>query len=98
MIRIEEWAIVTTHPNSPYRAPELGYRQLRGIVYGHPLKEDGSLILTSPIILTHKLFVATKSGHIYKLGQPNELYLAWLNKMGLEFNSEEPLRIIGAIL
>lgn len=94
MVRIENWSIVQK-PLSAYDAPEYKHSYLQGTVYGHPQKKDGTPVITSKILLSHKTLVATQSGNIYRLGKPSEDYLKWLDSVGYNFNPSEPLKLIG---
>lgn len=94
MVRIEDWSIVQK-PLSVYDSPEMRCAYLQGIVYGHPQKKDGTQVITSRIVLSHKTVVATQSGNIYRLGSPSKNYIKWLNDVGYDFNPNEPIRLIG---
>lgn len=57
-----------------------GHGCLMGTVYGHPTREDGTNIATSPVIARNPEtnIVQTKSGTIYQLGEHGGKY--WLPK------------------
>lgn len=94
MVRIENWSIIQK-PLSHYDAPECNYSYLQGTVFGHPSKKDGTKVITSKIVLSHKTIVATQSGNLYRLGQPSKDYLEWLEKTGILFDCNEPLKLVG---
>lgn len=80
MTRLEKWAI-KYYPN-PYAAPENQPIRLEGVVYGHPRKEDGKEVVTSPIEkIDHDLRqVTTRTGTVYQLGKPEEGYRQYVLK------------------
>lgn len=48
VVTLESWAFISTIHNQ-YQAPELGIPRFRGMVYNHPEREDGDIILTSKV-------------------------------------------------
>lgn len=69
--RLEDWAVVTLDPYSP---PEYGLC-LKGTVYNHPTKPDGTRIVTSVIVKVEGRVVRTNSNTLYHLGEPEKEYL-----------------------
>lgn len=73
MIGIEEWSVV--QGGDANTAPEARPRILRGKVYGHPTKKDGTPVRTSNIVLLdlpRRTCLTVKS--IYRLGEPHPDY------------------------
>lgn len=70
---IEDWAVVLGGDASV--APEARPRILRGKVYGHPTRKDGTPIKTSDIV-TLKLSERTcqTKSRLYHLGKPHPDY------------------------
>jgi hypothetical protein len=90
MIILEKWGIVSTNP---FMAPERQTKfSLKGIVYNHPIKEDGKEVVTSFITNIEGNIVTTYSGSKYILGPPNPEYLEFLNKNGFVFDPADPLK------
>lgn len=72
-IRIELWAFGTN--NDPYLAPELRFYFLSGYIYGHPHFDDGArIICTSPIQSYDGIYIITRTGSRYLLGEVDPLY------------------------
>lgn len=87
--KLENWAVVNSPPDDPYKDPyTFGTAILRGDVYGHPLKEDGHRIWTSPLLYQKKDLARTCS-RWYRLGTPDEGYVAYMTKEGKEVKSVE---------
>jgi hypothetical protein len=80
MIRIENWRLIS-HYGVP-AAPETSNYRLEGIVTGHPRKDDGKEVITSPIVdgQWKNGIVYTRSGHEYHLGKPDPQWVAWLRE------------------
>lgn len=72
MPRLESWSV--TGGNNPYTAPELRTLHLQGMVYGHPMFDEGHPVLTTPIVSVVDDRVVTKSGSIYELGEVDAAY------------------------
>jgi len=84
MATLENWSVVGAMP-SLYSAPEQTEYCLHGEVYDHPDKdrhEDGKIVKTSRIVDTKEAgrVVITHSGTEYKLGEPSQDYVMWLQK------------------
>lgn len=73
MPRLESWS-VTGGNYHPYTAPELRTLHLQGMVYGHPMFDDGHPVLTTPIVGVDDDRVVTKSGSVYELGEVDAMY------------------------
>lgn len=74
-MKIENWMLVGSFEN-PYSAPELAKPYIVGEVYDKPGFVDGTVVRTSQITLVDSLneTVVTKSGSVYKIGQPDDHY------------------------
>jgi hypothetical protein len=74
MITLKNWSLVVK--NSPYQAPELGDVCLRGISFGHPKHDDGTVVVTTPIVKKEFGVITTRSGSEYTLlpGEVNPEY------------------------
>ncbi len=71
--------------------------RLSGFVTGHPKKRDGKLIVTSPVTKTDGRLVTTASGNVYELvGEPDPSFLAFLESIGRQYNSDAPLVVRAA--
>lgn len=93
MIKIREWAIVDPDSNE-YTPPELLRPRLAGKVFGHPVKPDGDLVVTSPIVAADGRIVTTKSGHAYELdGPPDPRYVAAGKACGFTIDEANPIRV-----
>ena len=90
-VRIENWS--TGRENNPFLAPEQQGICLCGQVYGHPTKEDGSRVKTSSIQSIDGRMVGTLNT-IYELGEPDPEFIKWMKVEGIEFNPNEPIKII----
>jgi hypothetical protein len=66
----------------PYKAPELWKLRLAGEIAGHPRHYDGKTVSTSSVLSIKDdngvLVAETRSGSLYKLGNPDKLYAKWL--------------------
>lgn len=82
MPRLENWSMVSLL--DPYKAPELQFGFLRGIVYDHMRLEDGELIVTSVLvdIDIEKGTAKTFSGSDYILGKPDVKWMDFLKENG----------------
>ena len=87
--KLENWAIVNKAPQDPYKDPAtFGTAMLRGIVYGHPLKNDGKLIWTSPLVYQEKDLARTCS-RWFRLGTPEEGFEAFMREQGMPPKNED---------
>jgi hypothetical protein len=93
MIKIEDWGTMRSPAANPFQAPELAGICLRGVVFGHPHKEDGTKVITSDIVSVKGLVVETYSGSTYLLGKPSEDFLKYLAEQGRVFNPENPIEV-----
>ncbi len=96
-IKIENWCVVN-HQADNYKAPEQTVICLHGTAINHPARPDKPRwkCRTSAIIDVDGKTVHTKSGSIYELGKPDKEYLLWMRENGIEYNSENPIKIIEA--
>jgi hypothetical protein len=70
------WSIV--HDGDRWTAPEAARPVLHGIVIGHPELEDGTRATTTSVRKLSRTLAVTQSGRIYRLGRPDETWLAFL--------------------
>jgi hypothetical protein len=94
MVDIADWCVVQEDID-PYCPPESRYTMLRGVVYGHPRKPDGMVVVTSPIINVAGRIVTTKHT-CYRLLKPSEEYISWCLKNGYPdpTDSDQPIRVV----
>jgi hypothetical protein len=72
-IRIEEWSVV--RGGDAETAPEARPRYLHGKVYGHPIKKDGTNIVSSEVVtLSVEEKTCLTKNTIYRLGTPDPEY------------------------
>lgn len=95
-IRIDNWCTRPVDTN-PYTPPERAGCRLSGIVYDHP-KHPGERFHcdTSPVASidpTDPRLVTTASGRVYRLGRPDQKWLAWLKREGKPYNPKQPIRV-----
>lgn len=92
VVRIENWS-VGDHPDDWHIPPEVRPRVLRGVVYGHPRKPDGSRVRTNNIVKSVGRFVETASGTVYQLGEVDPEYDKWCRLMcGVFIDPDSPLK------
>jgi hypothetical protein len=92
-IRLTSWSIGYGEHDA-YLPPELLRPRLMGLCQGHPRKENGSHITTTPIWRVDGRFVVTKSGSHYELvGDPEPGYLEYLKTIGREYDPENPIKV-----
>ena len=86
MPRIEGWSISESKGSSPHTAPEHIRPCLAGMVYDHPVHEDGQMISTSGIVDwdSETCTVTTQSGSEYQIGEPSDKYVSWCSRMGYD--------------
>lgn len=91
--KIKNWAVVDGfYGSDPYKAPEQRVPCLKGEVYGHPKFEDGTIVVTTPIVKSEGTWVGTKSGTTYDLsGEPEAGWLEYLDLIGFKFDPENPV-------
>jgi len=83
VVTIEEWSVMPVL-SSPYQDPATArVLRCRGIVYGHPTRDDGTEIMTSMIceIDSIKQLLVTAS-RVYKLGNMSAKYARYRQKNG----------------
>jgi len=91
VVLLECWSVV--EDDDGYMAPELRTKYLRGRVYGHRDKEDGTHVTTSRIVNANGRRVTTSSGSIYELGNPSAAYLEHLHVNKIRYCEDEPVRV-----
>lgn len=89
--KLEEWS-VCNRPADPYQAPELWSTILSGKVYGHSRFPDGTHIDTSLIVKAEGRIVHTYSGTQYELGIPEQKYVEWCAKNGIQIDKDNPIK------
>lgn len=77
MIFLENWSI-TSKKGNPFRPPELNRPRLQGNVIGHPRFDNGTFIVTSPIIMLNRIVngledytIITTQNTEYRIGKAN---------------------------
>ena len=93
LVRIEQWGLGSDE-DDVYRAPETRRHCLRGVIYGHHRKPDGSSVQTSPVVSVNGREVTTKSGTIYLLGEPHPDYVEYLRGIGRSIDPEQPIKVV----
>lgn len=73
----------------PWLAPELRCKRLHGYRC-----EDDRNIVTSEIVSVDGKRVTTYSGSIYILEEIDPNYLKWMQENGIEYNPENPIKVI----
>ena len=92
MVKLDNWSVLSDQ--DPYRAPEMRSSRLKGIPTGHPRKQDGKTIYTSPVVSVDGRKVTTRSGTVYRLGRIDPLYRKWLRDQGLEYHPRDPIKLV----
>jgi len=82
--RLEDWSV----RKPPYTAPEQGV-----CLVG---TRDGERVMTSFIDHVDGRRVTTRTGSVYVLGEPDPSYLVWLERHGIEYSPEQPIRVVEA--
>ncbi len=90
-VKIENWS--TGREENPFLAPEVPALHLRGQVYGHPDKEDGTWVKTSRIQSIDGKMIETLNT-TYELGDPDPLFIEWMKTEGIEFDPDNPIRVV----
>lgn len=80
-MKLDNWAVVGVS-DSPYSAPEQCTTVIVGNVYGNPRFSDGEQITSSRLLSITINVAKTFSGSVYELGDPNKMWLQWLDKNG----------------
>ena len=95
--RLENWDVGTDERlviDNPYMPPEMFPLSAEGNVYGSDEYEDGEKIVTSMIIKMEDSHIYTKTGSIYKLGEPDKEYVEWCKEKGCHVpTKEEPIKV-----
>lgn len=81
---IHGWKLVVDNGGDVFRAPETCSQRIAG-------KLDGKSICTSSPVATRGRYVRTRSGSVYRLGQIDPGYRAWIRKQKLTYNPKNPL-------
>ena len=77
MPHLEDWSL-THGPVSAYMAPEQITHHLRGIVTGHPRKQDGDMVMTTRVeSIDYARRTARTKNTDYTLGEPDWEWLKW---------------------
>jgi hypothetical protein len=92
IVKIENWSTVNL-AGTPFSAPEPVTLYLQGNIYGHPDHDDGNCVTTNYIISVDERIVTTASGTKYLLGEEDPIWLEWLEKNNIEFDSENPIKL-----
>lgn len=88
--RLENWSCKVITAN-PYMPPESGALVLRGTVYNHPKRNNGSPVVTSYVVESEGRVVTTKSGTRYHLGRMSRSYSVWCRKHGIKIDRKHPV-------
>lgn len=90
LITIEDWSVVQDDEGAEYPL-----MCLRGVVFGHPIKEDGKIVITNIILESSGRIVKTASNHYYWLvGPPEREYQAYLDSIGYVLDEQQPIKIL----
>ena len=90
MKTIDQWS-VREDPPKPYLAPE--QQPFRKYVAGI-LEENEKPITTSHIRKVDGRLVTTRSGSVYRLGEIDPDYLAWMQENRIAYDPENPIRLL----
>lgn len=60
--------------------PDMSSPKVLGNVYNSKYHPDGSMMITNIVAAIHEDRVAITDGHIYRLGQKEQKYAAWLER------------------
>ena len=93
MIVIKDWSLVA--PEYEENEQDETLPCLYGMVFGHPIIEDGAYMVSMPISKVNGTTVTTSTGNIYKLyGEPHDQYLDWIKECGFPYDPKEPIKIV----
>jgi len=91
-VLINFWS-VGRNVGDAYMAPERLPEVLTGEVFGHPRKKNGTRVITSAIVdIPEPGLVRTRSGTLYKLGEPALEYIKYLRDIGYSFDPTNPIK------
>lgn len=95
-LRLEHWYLMRYSEQGLYTPPELIKIHLVGIVYNHPdpRHHNGKEIITSFIVNVSGRYITTRSGSIYYLGEVDKEYKDWMDKNNINFDPENPIKMI----
>lgn len=83
---LHKWSV--SSENDPWKAPEAQAKCLAGIRC-----EDELQVVTSAIVAIDGRRVTTSSGSVYILEDIDPEYVAWMEKNGIEYDPETPIKI-----
>lgn len=90
-MKLNVWSVVSV--GNPYTPPECKCTRLHGIVDKHPRLGENVEVTTSTIVKVEGKLVTTHSGSVYELGEPDAGYLRWLEKEGIQFDENNPIKL-----
>jgi hypothetical protein len=86
-VQLKEWSAGTLGTGGALR--------LSGRVAGHPMKADGTAVVTSPVVHTDGRLCFTASGNIYELvGEPEPEYLVFLSSIRKTYDPKQPVKVV----
>jgi hypothetical protein len=89
-ILLTDWSTQTC-PDQDYTAPERrDHVHLLGLVEG---QHERGPKLTSRVVGVDGRLVTTKSGTVYRLGEPAPAFLDWLRERGLTYDETRPVKV-----
>ena len=95
VVRLDQWCPIVSSYTAPENINVIGSTVLTGRCYGHPKGRhyDGKAINTSPLIDVFGRYARTRSGTVYRLGRPDQKWLAWCRTSGHRYDPKRPIRI-----
>lgn len=88
---LENWACIYDEKDF-FTPPENRNIFITGIINNHPRHKDGKKVITSRVIEIKNNTVYTKNS-IYILGAPNKCWLNNIQDNGIEYDSNNPLKL-----
>jgi hypothetical protein len=67
---------------------------LVGEAYGHPNFDEGAMVKTGAIRGAHGRLVTVQGGRVYRLGEPDAKYRAWLKEHRPNWDPENPVKML----
>ena len=88
--KIDNW--YTTLGADPYRAPEMCFTRLGGIVTDHPEIKDGDHVYTAAIDKVDGRKITTVDGVVYHLGKIEPKFRQCIRDEGREYDPHNPIK------
>jgi len=90
---IENWNVRSV-ARDEYDPPEVQGILVSGMVFDSPKFDDGTRITTSTVVAISGNEVNTRSGSVYRLGNPNPDYMIWCVENGCHIPTpKEPIKL-----